>query len=582
MERREGDMRGFSFRSRPGLGGGQAIVAVALFCLLLLVVGLTVHARAAERSQRETAGRALRDYAAVAAWQYARRASDALHNAVGMAMLPAGDYHGARLGTRLPPPSMLLKGDTAATACALLRKARIAFLVDLGTLRLDAAGDSLDAGTRAALPERVARAVRSTATITERHRLIVDTIGGVQRVMALDLVRDSAHGVWAAFGVEAPVSVLDSTFRAILREGALLPRALVGATPNDSVLAVRLTRPDGGVVFQYGTLDERFASTDTVANESGGLRVTVGLAPHLASSLIIGGLPQSRLPALLALLTLSVLLCALALVQLRRGRELARLRNQFVANVSHELRTPLAQISMFSETLLLGRERSPDERRHFLSVIFRETRRLSSLVESVLRFSRGEAGATRLRPAPHDVAAEARETLATFAPLAATAGVELRAQLDDDAYAMVDSGALTQILLNLLDNAVKYGPPGQTVTIRVVRGGDEVVLSVDDEGPGIPPADRRRVFDPFQRLDRRHAPKTSGAGIGLTVVRDLVIAHAGRVWIEDAAGGGARVAIALRAVDAPDGRAPDARVPDAAQGTDEANAELQAAGASSR
>jgi signal transduction histidine kinase len=144
-----------------------------------------------------------------------------------------------------------------------------------------------------------------------------------------------------------------------------------------------------------------------------------------------------------------------------------------------------------------------------------------------------------------------RETLATFAPLAASSGAQLRAQLDDEAFAMVDPGALRQIMLNLLDNAVKYGPEGQTIVVRVVRGGDEVVVSVDDEGPGIPPADRRRVFDPFERLDRRGAPKTSGAGIGLAVVRDLVIAHAGRVWIEDAPAGGTRVSIALRAVEAP-------------------------------
>jgi signal transduction histidine kinase len=568
-------MKGFSFESKRGQGGGQTVVAVALFCLLLLVIGLTVHARAAERSQRATAGRALRDYAAVAAWQYSRRAGDALHNAVAMAMLP-GHHTGPR-GTKLSPPSALLKRDTVATACELLRKARVAFLVDLGSRQLDVAGDSLDAATRAALPERVVRAVQATAAIQERHRLIIDTIGGVQRVMALDLVRDSVHGVWAAYGVEAPVSVLDSAFRAIRSDGALLPRALVGDTPNDSVLAVRITRPDGGVVFQQGTLDEQFAATDTIGAAYGALRITVGLEPRLASSLIIGGLPQSRLPALLALLALSVLLCALALVQLRRSRELARLRNQFVANVSHELRTPLAQISMFSETLLLGRERSLDERRQFLSVIFRETRRLASLVESVLRFSRGEAGAARLRPELHDVAAEARETLARFAPLATAAGVTLRAQLDDRASAIVDPGALTQIFLNLLDNAVKYGPEGQTVTVRVVRGGDEVVMSVDDEGPGIPAADRRRVFEPFERLDRRGAPKTSGAGIGLTVVRDLVVAHAGRVWVEDAPGGGARVAIALRAVDATEESADD--VAPAAHDT---SRELEGVGASSR
>jgi signal transduction histidine kinase len=545
-------MRPFSFRRERGQNGGQAVVAVALFCLVGLVIGLTVHARAAERSQRRTADHALRDYAAVAAWQYVRRASDALHSASAGSLIPSGDYLRASRGTALPPPSVLLNVDTSIVTCWIAKRARSAFFVDLGSGRLDVAGDELGAATRAALPERVSRFVRATASQRDPHRITVDTIGGVERVISLALVRDSVEGVWAAYGVEASPMALDSVFRDIASKQQLLPQALVGATPNDSVIAVRVSRRDGAPVFQRGRLDERLAATDTMTSDQGALRITVGLDPDLASSLIIGGLPPSRLPALLALLVLSLLLSTLALVQLRRSRELSRLRNQFVANVSHELRTPLAQISMFSETLLLGRERSTDERRHFLSVIFRETRRLASLVESVLRFSRGEAGVTRLRPEPHDVAAEVRDTLGTFAPLAAAGGAQLRAQLDNDAHAMVDAGALRQILLNLLDNAVKYGREGQTITVRVVRGGDEVVLSVDDEGPGIPPADRRRVFDPFERLDRRAAPKTSGAGIGLAVVRDLVIAHAGRVWIEDAPSGGARISIALRAVDAPE------------------------------
>ena len=544
-------MRAFSFRPGRAPSGGQTVVAVALFCLVALVIGLTVHARSAERSQRRTADRALRDYAAVAAWQYVRHASDALHTASAGSLIPSGDHLRAAQGTRLPPPSTLLNVDTTVVTCWIAKRAQSAFFVDLRTGRLDVAGKDLGAATRAALPERVARIVRATAAERDPHRIAIDTIGGVERVISLALVRDSVEGVWAAYGVDAPPTALDTVFNNLASKEELLPRALVGAIPNDSVLAVRISRPDGAPVFQRGKLDERLAATDTMSPDQGGLLVTVGLEARLASSLIIGGLPPSRLPALLALLVLSLFLSALALVQLRRSRELARLRNQFVANVSHELRTPLAQISMFSETLLLGRERSTDERRHFLSVIFRETRRLASLVESVLRFSRGEAGATRLRPEPHDIAAEVRDTLGTFTPLAAAAGAQLRAQLDDHAHAMVDPGALRQILLNLLDNAVKYGPDGQTIMVRVVRGGDEVVLSVDDEGPGIPPPDRRRVFDPFERLDRRGAPRTSGAGIGLAVVRDLVIAHAGRVWIEDAPSGGARVGIALRAVDAP-------------------------------
>jgi signal transduction histidine kinase len=544
-------MKVFTFGPGRAQSGGQTVVVVALFSLVALVIGLALHARAAEQSQRRTADRALRDYAAVATWQYVRHTDDALHGAAAASLVPSMGHLTARPGTKLPPPSKLLEVDTTVVTCWIAKRARSAFLVDLRNGRIEVAGEELAAATRDALPERVARIVRMTPGNRDPHRLAVDTIGGIERVISLALVRDSAAGVWAAYGVDAPPKALDSLFHDVARKKDLLPRALVGAIPNDSVIAVRVSRPDGVPFFERGKLDERFAASDTMSADQGGLIVTVSLEPRLASSLIIGGLPPSRLPALIALLVLSVLLAALALVQLRRSRELARLRNQFVANVSHELRTPLSQISMFSETLLLGRERSTDERRHFLSVIFRETRRLASLVESVLRFSRGEAGATRLRPEPHDVAAEVRDTLGTFAPLASAAGAHLRAQLDDHAHAMVDPGALRQMVLNLLDNAVKYGPERQTIVVRVIRGGDEVVVSVDDEGPGIAPADRRRAFDPFERLDRRGAPKTSGAGIGLAVVRDLVIAHAGRVWIEDAPTGGARVSIALRAVDAP-------------------------------
>lgn len=557
------------FFSRLGRvrSGGQTVVAVALLALVALVVGLAVHARAAEQSQRRTADRALRDYAAVATWQYVRHTDNALHGAAAASLVPSMGHLTARPGTKLPPPSRLLDVDTTVVTCWIAKRAKSAFFVDLRTGRIEVAGEELGAATRDALPGRVARIVRMTAATHDPHRLTVDTIGGVARVISLALVRDSARGVWAAYGVDAPPKALDTLFHDVARERELLPRALVGDIPNDSVIAVRVARPDGVPFFESGKLDARYAATDTMSADQGSLIVTVGLEPRLASSLIIGGLPESRLPALLALLVLSIVLTILAFAQLRRSRELARVRNQFVANVSHELRTPLAQISMFSETLLLGRERSTDERRHFLSVIFRETRRLASLVESVLRFSRGEAGATRLRPDLHDVSAEVRETLTTFAPLASAAGARLRAQLDDGAFAMVDPGALRQIVLNLLDNAVKYGPERQTISVRVVRGGDEVVISVDDEGPGIPPADRRRVFEPFERLDRRGSPKTSGAGIGLAVVRDLVIAHAGRVWIEDAPTGGARVSIALRAIEASQRGEPAARTPSLEEAT---------------
>src|SRR3989475_3413353 len=145
----------------------------------------------------------------------------------------------------------------------------------------------------------------------------------------------------------------------------------------------------------------------------------------MAANLVIGGLPRSRLPVLLGVLALTPGLIVTALVQLQREYELARLRTDFVSGVSHELRTPLAQIRMFSETLLLGRVRSDDERERSLEIIDQEARRLTHLVENLLHFSRSERRLARLSPALAPLAPLVSEAAEGFAPLAAARGVTL-------------------------------------------------------------------------------------------------------------------------------------------------------------
>jgi CheY-like chemotaxis protein len=146
------------------------------------------------------------------------------------------------------------------------------------------------------------------------------------------------------------------------------------------------------------------------------------------------------------------------LLQLRREQELARLREDFVASVSHELRTPLAQVRMFAETLRLGRIRSEGERARSLEIIDQEARRLTHLVENILLFSRPSGTQVRLSPRPCVLSAEVREALHSFAPIAAARRVASSQSLDDDACAMVDVEAFRQIVLNLVDNAIKYSP----------------------------------------------------------------------------------------------------------------------------
>jgi signal transduction histidine kinase len=152
---------------------------------------------------------------------------------------------------------------------------------------------------------------------------------------------------------------------------------------------------------------------------------------------------------------------------------------------------------------------------------------------------------------PHRLAPLVAEVTEAFRPLAAARRVRLAAELDADARAAVDEGGLTRVLLNLLDNAVKYGPEAGEVTIRLRRAADDVELSVEDRGPGVPAGEREAIFAPFQRLDRDRQSAGGGAGIGLAIVRDLVTRHGGSCRVEDREGGGARFVVRLPRAEAP-------------------------------
>jgi signal transduction histidine kinase len=535
----------------------QGLIPAAVILLLGVVAGLTYHARAADRSHRATAERALEEYAAFATWQYDRHAASRIEDRLRTVLAPARELGRRFRSDMMLPGASLLSADSSRCSCGFGPDIRFGFRITLPEREL-----TIDREIAAPVHASIARwidradaAARDSLAANPREseavkwaRLDLDTLGGKPQAIAWTIVRDEHRVARAAYGIVAEPRTIVMLLKCASETEPLLPPALTTAAPNDSLLRIRVTRPDGVVLFASGgELTGTYAATDTLSSAAGRLVTTIELKPRTASALLTGGMPPSRLPVQFALLGAAVLIAGIALVQLRRTRELARLRSQFVANVSHELRTPLTQISMFSETLLLSRERSREEREHFLGVIFREARRLTTLVDSVLRFSRGEAGMARVRPEPRDLSADVQDTLHTFGPLAAAADVHLATEISDGAWAMADSGAVRQIVLNLLDNAVKYGPRGQTVTVGVDSSDEQVVVWVEDEGAGIPPNERLRAFEPFTRLERAGVARVSGAGIGLAVVHDLVRAHRGRVWIEDGRTSGARVSFAIPA-----------------------------------
>lgn len=240
---------------------------------------------------------------------------------------------------------------------------------------------------------------------------------------------------------------------------------------------------------------------------------------------------------------LTLALFGIAVVQLRRQQELVRLRDDFVSGVSHELRTPLAQIRLFADLLESGRLGDPAQRAKSVRIINEESRRLTYLVENILHFSRGMRDASRLAPAPVDMGALVREVVDGFAPLAHH--VEFATRVEPGVVARIDRDTFRQVLLNLLDNAAKYGPRGGVVQVGMAVVGFNLRVWVKDGGPGVPREDRARIWEPYRRLDRGADAAVGGSGIGLAVVKDVVDLHGGRAWVEDAPGGGARFIVEI-------------------------------------
>jgi len=308
-----------------------------------------------------------------------------------------------------------------------------------------------------------------------------------------------------------------------------------------------VTPPSGREVFisspQY---PPEIEAKDTVGVSYGGLTGAVRINPAAAELLVIGGLPKSRLPTILGLLALTSAMVLVAIFQLRREQELALLRTDFVSSVSHQLRTPLAQIRMFGETLLLGRVRNDEERQRSLEIIVKEAQRLTHQVDNVLHFSRAERGEIALSLQETVLAPLISEVLESFCPLAEAQDSRVEASLDESLQAWVDPGAFRQILLNLLENAVKYGPPDQIVDVRLRKGAAGTIqLLVEDEGEGIPEAERSEIFAPYSRLERDRESGVAGSGIGLAVVRELARRQGASVRVESSVSGGARFVVAF-------------------------------------
>jgi signal transduction histidine kinase len=447
----------------------------------------------------------------------------------------------------LPPPSRL-PATTQPHAPDFRKFSTYTFRFDLRSRRLETGGATPSPLVRKWLRDTLPVHSRTVYDPKEKVGAILRTVDAAPRAVVYTVVNDKAGTPRTVVGLEQDPHALEPLYKAESDQYPMLPKALTGGVAEDSFSSAIVTAADGVELYrtpvQYAPT---FAARDSFEHPMmGGIRVQVALRPDVAPKLAIGGMPRSNVPMLLSLLALTAVLVVAALLQLHREYELSRLRADFVSGVSHELRTPLAQIRMFSETLLLGRVRSEGERVRSLEIVDQEARRLTHLVENLLHFSRSERQATRLSPAPAPLAPLVREAVEAFAPLAAAHGVTFRTELRDGLVAPVDAEALRQMLVNLLDNAVKYGPADQTITVGLDAVDGKARIRVEDQGPGIPAGERERIWDRFWRLERDRGSAVAGTGIGLSVVRELVALHGGRAWAEEGRGGsGARFVLEL-------------------------------------
>jgi len=224
---------------------------------------------------------------------------------------------------------------------------------------------------------------------------------------------------------------------------------------------------------------------------------------------------------------------------LTRLKQLEETRREFVANVSHELRTPLTLIKGYVETLIDGAKNDPAVATRFLHTIQKHTDRLTFLIEDLLTISRLESGAVTLNCHGIFLKPAVERVFDDLQIKAAERKISLANRVRADMGAFADGDRLQQVIFNLVDNAIKYGRSGGKVSVSAESDAKGVTLRVQDDGPGIPPESKERVFERFFRVDRARSREQGGTGLGLSIVKHIVQSHKGQVWVEGEPGKGA-------------------------------------------
>jgi len=371
-----------------------------------------------------------------------------------------------------------------------------------------------------------AGALRRTVRERGAERLAVD--GGMLTVLPLTPNEHDGEHDGERVGGAVAVALLAS--HAALQEALLEPTRREVDLPEGVAFVIRVR---DRVVIEGDEKAEALTSALGFVRAVPGLTVSAALADPDVLDREIESARTLWLWILGAALLAVIAASLLAVRAVTRQVRLARLKGDFVSNLSHELRTPLTSLRMFVETLQDDRVTDPADRRQCLDFIAQETDRLASLVDRILQFAAFSRGRAPIELCSASAADVAHRSLEIFSSRADAAGAKIDVQIAKDVpETLLDKDAMIQVILNLLDNAVKYGGESGAAIRVLVRGdGPRVRIEIEDDGPGVRERERELVFEEFYRGDDSLSSSVQGAGIGLALCRRIVLAHGGRIQV---------------------------------------------------
>ncbi|QIA09354.1 sensor histidine kinase [Draconibacterium halophilum] len=245
-----------------------------------------------------------------------------------------------------------------------------------------------------------------------------------------------------------------------------------------------------------------------------------------------------------ALLMLAMLLgVVLILRDISREKRLAGLRSDFISNVTHELKTPLTSIYMYTESLSLGRIKSSNVQKEYFSIILNESERLKRMINNILEFSKMEKGKSNYQFVKSNLSECIRATVSELDYWLENENFDVSTELDNSIVAEIDKEKMKQALSNLISNAIKYSTDSKKISVRLYKNTKVNVIEIEDEGIGIAEDKLSQIFEKFYRVDQKE--NISGTGLGLTVVKEIIEAHNGKICVSSKLGKGTKFSINL-------------------------------------